>query len=64
MSDLQEVIASTSIKAYNEGLSRERQNLLNLLSEFKKKTECECSNCDSWKNAFDWIMLELQNENL
>jgi hypothetical protein len=64
MSDLQEVIASTSIKAYNEGMNRERNHIVNLLREFKEKTECECTGCDSWKNAFDWLMLELQNEDL
>lgn len=63
-SDLQEVIATTSIRAYNEGLHRERQHIINLLAEFKERAQCECDGCDSWKNAFDWIMSEIQNEAL
>lgn len=64
MNDLQDVITRTSMKAYNAGLQREREHLIKLLREFKERTECQCSNCDSWKNAFDWIVLELENEKL
>jgi hypothetical protein len=64
MNDLQDVITRTSMKAYNAGLERERQHVIKLLREFKEKTECQCSGCDSWKNAFDWIVLELENEKL
>lgn len=64
MNDLQDVITRTSMKAYNAGLQREREHLIKLLREFKEKTECKCTGCDSWKNAFDWIVLELENEKL
>jgi hypothetical protein len=64
MNDLQDVITRTSMKAYNAGLQREREHLIQLLREFKEKTECQCTGCDSWKNAFDWIVLELENEKL
>ena len=64
MNDLQDVITRTSMKAYNAGLQREREHLIQLLRQFKEKTECQCSGCDSWKNAFDWIVLELENEKL
>ena len=64
MNDLQDAITRTSMKAYNAGLQREREHLIQLLREFKEKTECQCSNCDSWKNAFDWIVMELENEKL
>lgn len=60
MSDLQEVIATTSIKAFNEGVARERDLILRLLMETKQETKCECENCESWKNAFDWLVSEIQ----
>jgi hypothetical protein len=62
MSDLQEIIANTSIKAFNEGVCRERDMILNFLSKTKEATKCECENCQSWKNAFDWLMTEITNE--
>jgi hypothetical protein len=61
MSDLQEIIASTSIKAFNEGVSRERDLVLRFLMNTKQETKCECENCQSWKNAFDWLATEIRN---
>ena len=60
MSDLQEVIATTSIKAFNEGVARERDLILKLLTETKQETKCQCENCESWKNAFDWLASEIR----
>lgn len=60
MSDLQEVIAKTSMRAFNEGVARERDLILNFLSETKQETKCECENCQSWKNAFDWLATEIK----
>ena len=60
MSDLQEVIATTSMKAFNEGVARERDLILKLLIETKQETRCECENCESWKNAFDWLASEIR----
>lgn len=63
MSDLQEVIATTSIKAFNEGVARERDLIIRLLNQTKQETKCECENCESWKNAFDWLVSEIQGTN-
>lgn len=60
MSDLQDVIASTSIKAFNEGISRERDLILKFLADTKQETKCECENCQSWKSAFDWLAAEIK----
>lgn len=60
MSDLQEVIAKTTIRAFNEGVSRERDSILRLLAETKQETKCECDNCQSWKSAFDWLATEIK----
>lgn len=61
-SDLQEIIANTSIKAFNEGVSRERDFVLRFLMNTKQATKCECENCQSWKSAFDWLIEEIKNE--
>jgi hypothetical protein len=60
MSDLQDVIAKTSIKAFNEGISRERDLILKFLEDTKEETKCECENCQSWKSAFDWLATEIK----
>jgi len=59
MSDLQEIIATTSMRAFNEGVSRERNLVLKLLTDTKQETKCECEGCQSWKNAFDWLAAEI-----
>jgi hypothetical protein len=61
MSDLQDVIASTSIKAFNEGIARERDLILKFLADTKQETKCECENCQSWKSAFDWLASEIKS---
>jgi hypothetical protein len=61
MSDLQDVIAKTSMKAFNEGVSRERDLILKFLSETKEETKCECEGCVAWKNAFDWLAAEIRS---
>jgi hypothetical protein len=60
MSDLQEVIATTSIKAFNEGVARERDLILRLLMTTKQETKCSCEGCQAWKSAFDWLALEIR----
>jgi hypothetical protein len=61
MSDLQDIIASTSIKAFNEGVSRERDLILKFLSDTKQETKCECEGCVAWKSAFDWLASEIKS---
>lgn len=59
MNDLQEIIANTSIKAFNEGVIRERDSILEFLDKTKQSTTCSCENCKSWISAFDWLMLQI-----
>lgn len=61
MSDLQDVIVTTTIRAFNEGVSRERDLVLKLLRETKEDTKCECEGCVAWKNAFDWLASEIKS---
>jgi hypothetical protein len=48
------------MKAFNEGVARERDLILKLLIQTKQETKCQCENCESWKNAFDWLVSEIQ----
>jgi hypothetical protein len=60
MSELQEIIATTSAKAFNEGVARERDLILKFLTETKQETKCECEGCVAWKSAFDWLASEIR----
>jgi hypothetical protein len=60
MNDLQEAIATTSIKAFNEGVMRERHNIITLLERHKQETACPCSGCAEWLNAFDFLIAEIK----
>ena len=62
MSDLNDLIATTSVKAYNQGLRSERENIIRMLKEMKQHTECNCSGCESWTNAFEFLIRELNGE--
>jgi hypothetical protein len=57
--DLQSIIASASIKAYNQGLRTERERVVRLLRDLKEHTACDCAGCESWVNAFDYLMAEV-----
>ena len=62
MSDLNELIASTTVRAYNQGMQSEREHIIRMLKEMKQHTECDCSGCDSWTNAFEFLIRELRGE--
>jgi hypothetical protein len=57
--DLQSIIASATIKAYNQGLRTERERVIGLLKTLKEATACSCAGCESWTNAFDYLMTEV-----
>ena len=62
MSDLQDIIATSSIKAFNHGVLSERQHLISLLEKHKRETECDCPGCESWTNAFEFLIREIKGE--
>jgi hypothetical protein len=66
MSDLQDIIVSSSIKAfksgYNFGRKEEQQNIVKLLEQHEQETKCDCEGCQSWTNAFDFIIKEIKGE--
>jgi len=57
--DLQSIIASATIKAFNQGLRTERERVVRLLRDLKEHTACDCAGCESWVNAFDYLMAEV-----
>ena len=59
MSDLQDVIVTSSIKAFNHGIRAERERILRILNQHEAETKCECDNCVSWINAFELLKAEI-----
>jgi hypothetical protein len=62
MSDLQDIIATSSIKAFNHGMKAERQHIIQLIEKHKQETSCDCSGCESWTNAFEFLKREIKGE--
>jgi hypothetical protein len=62
MSDLQDIIATSSIRAFNHGMQAEREHIIRLLAETKDETLCTCSGCQEWVNAFDYVIARIQNK--
>jgi hypothetical protein len=56
MSEINDLIARTSVRAYNQGIRTEREHIIKMLQEMKQHTECDCSGCVSWTNAFEFLM--------
>jgi hypothetical protein len=62
MSDLQDIIATSSIKAFNHGMQAERNHVLHIIEKHKLETQCDCSGCESWTNAFEFLKREIKGE--
>jgi hypothetical protein len=62
MNDLQEIIASNSIKAFKNGMQHERNHIIQLLAETKDQTLCTCHGCEEWLNALDYIIARIENK--
>lgn len=62
MSDLQEIIASNAIRAFNQGIRTEREQIIQRLLSVKEETKCDCDGCVHWRTAFDWIVQEIDNQ--
>ena len=66
MSDLQDIIATTSIRAfksgYNFGRKEEQQHIVTLINQHEQETDCDCPGCESWKNAFEFLIKEIKGE--
>lgn len=66
MSDLQDIIVSSSIKAfkngYHFGRKEEQQHIVKLLEQHEQETKCDCEGCKSWTNAFEFLIREIKGE--
>ena len=62
MSDLQDIIATTSIKAFKNGMQHERENIIRVLAETKDQTLSTCDGCKDWMNAFDFVIARIENK--
>ncbi len=66
MSDLQDIIVNSSIKAfkngYHFGIREEQQHIIKLLEQHKLETKCDCEGCQSWNNAFEFLKREIKGE--
>ena len=62
MSELQDIIATSSIRWYNSGMKAERDSIIRLLAETKDETLCTCDGCKEWVNAFDYVIARIQGK--
>jgi len=62
MSDLHEIIATCTKRAYNSGVNAQKQDVLKLLEAINKETTCTCSNCEQWVNAFEFLIAKLDGK--
>lgn len=59
MSELQDVIATSTIRAYNHGMRTERERILRIINQHEAETNCNCNGCESWINAFELLKVEI-----
>jgi hypothetical protein len=62
MSELQDIIATSSIKAFNHGMQHEREHILRVLAETKDQTLCTCHGCKEWLNALDYVVARIEGK--
>jgi hypothetical protein len=66
MSDLQDIIVNSSIKAfkngYHFGKKEELSRVIGLLEQHENETHCDCDGCKSWTNAFEFLIREIKGE--
>ena len=62
MSELQDIIATSSIRAFNYGVKHEREHIIRLLAETKDQTLCTCHGCEEWMNALDYVIARIENK--
>jgi hypothetical protein len=62
VSELQDIIATSSIRWYNSGMKAERDSIIRLLAETKDETLCTCDGCKEWVNAFDYVIARIEGK--
>jgi hypothetical protein len=62
MSQINDLIATTSVKAFKHGMQHERDHIIRLLAETKDETLCTCDGCKEWVNAFDYVIARIEGK--
>lgn len=62
MSQINDLIATTSVKAFKHGMQAERDHIIRLLAETKDETLCTCDGCKEWVNAFDYVIARIEGK--
>lgn len=62
MSDLQEIIATSTKRAYVSGINAQKLDLIKLLTQKKRETTCDCANCQQWLAAFDFLIATVEGK--
>lgn len=62
MSQINDLIATTSVKAFKHGMQHEREHIIRLLAETKDETLCTCDGCKEWVNAFDYVIARIEGK--
>lgn len=62
MSQINDLIATTSVKAFKHGMQAEREHIIRLLAETKDETLCTCEGCKEWVNAFDYVIARIEGK--
>lgn len=48
--------------AARQGAKAEQERIISMLQEMKQHTECKCPGCESWTNAFEFLIKEFNGE--
>lgn len=62
MSDLHDIIATCTKRAYISGINAQKQDLIKMLAAKKSETTCDCENCKQWVNAFDFLIATIEGK--
>lgn len=60
--EINEVINGILQLSFDRGREFEKNNLLTLLERHKQETHCDCEGCESWTQAFEFLMAEIKGE--
>jgi hypothetical protein len=62
MEEVNKIVGEVMQLAFDNGRKFERENTLHLLEHHKQDTKCDCPGCESWTNAFEFLIREIKGE--
>lgn len=48
--------------AARQGAKEERNRIVALLKKHEEETKCDCPGCESWNNAFEFLIREIEGQ--